>query len=92
MIKLTTSTGSYYHLTDDFSRWRKNGGEWHMTYEFGAVPPWEQDRSVVMTEGLIAYSQERGDLGRLPKVGECLYVNHRDVWWLSTPITSIEEV
>lgn len=91
MIKLTTETGSYYHFTDDLSRWQKNSTGWLPTWEVAAVPEWWDDRGEVQ-RSIPKYAAEHGDMGRLPVVGECLYVHHHDEWWLSRPVVSIEEV
>lgn len=88
--RFTTSTGSTYEVIDD-ERWRKNHGWLDRLWEFAAVPPWEDNRSEAVRQGLIEWSRKNGDMMRWPEVGECLYIMSRDVWWLSTPIVEIEE-
>lgn len=88
--RFTTSTGSTYEILDD-SRWRKNFDPFECLWEFAAVPDWHESRAEVVKAGLVEWSRTHGDMMRWPEEGECLYILGRDVWWLSTPITKVEE-
>lgn len=91
IIKFTTQTGSYYTIDVRNGRWGKNSRPVNTVWEYAAVPDWLDQRAEVMEAGLIKWSQTHGEMYRLPTVGECLYILGRDVWWLSTPVVSIEE-
>lgn len=92
MIKLTTETGSFYTFDDDLQRWSKNGDGVNTVWGISAVPEWQSKYSEVRAEGVHAFVDRCGESGRLPVIGECLYVYSMDLWYLSTPVVSIEVI
>lgn len=90
-MRIKTETGSYYDIDLYASTWSKNSTGQQSLWEYAAVPDWQDNRSEVLSAGLVEWARKHGDMFRLPKVGECLYVMGRDEWWLSTKVMEVEE-
>lgn len=82
MLRFTTATGATYDVDLENSFWRKREGSWQRLWgapQAGKVKafPWEAPDDW---------------FDRLPVEGEHLFVTSRDLWWVSTPVVSIEEI
>ena len=88
-LKVTTETGSYYHINTETERWIKNSNPYdrHGALMFLRVGDYE-DRVPHAFEG--GGSWEEADI---PEVGKCMYIHGRGIhdWYVSTPVVSIEE-
>lgn len=87
--KLTTETGSVYEIDPKVQIAVKNGIH---ALKYGvllATPDW--DPSEVRAQGPINFAWETGQ-SRIPLEGECLYISGFGGWYLSTPITKVEEL
>lgn len=78
--KITTTSGAVYHITDG-GFWSKNDGDYD-TIVFAHGVTQEQLRTCKYFNEL-----EHDEI----KVGNHLYISSFDLWWLSTPIVSVEE-
>ena len=78
--KITTATGSYYVIDNGF--WNKNGGSWERVWWAHCIPdtPYASWSAIEMAE----HKPIQGGLR--------MYIGSWDVWWVSTPIVSIEEI
>lgn len=84
--KITTKSGTVYQIANG----RCQRGDGAYSYFTLIQKPYcikNEDLEGVTTWKEI-YALEKHPV----QVGMCLYVSGRDEWWLSTPITSIEEI
>lgn len=95
MIKITTSTGSYYEFREDRGIVTKNSTH---AFKYGTVratPDWGPAAREAQEQGAGIFAHEWVDEhgeDRFPEVGECLYVSGFDGWYLSTPVVSVEVI
>ena len=87
MYKITTSTGSVYQVDTDQGLWKKNDDPWERIWALNAVSPDLFGKGLTRDEILEQSTQDT-----IPQPGEHLYVASRDVWWMSTSVTSVEEI
>lgn len=80
--KITTKSGSFYFIDEDRGFWRKNSEQIERIFYAHGIYP----------EDLIKWHNKEPYEKQPIKVGTHLHIGSRDVWWLSTPIVSIEEV
>jgi hypothetical protein len=84
--KVVTNSGSVYLIDEEHRSWRKNNEPieriwWCKAFVIDNAPN-------AKTWADISEAAE----DRFPEVGEHLYIGARDVWYLSTPIISVEEI
>ena len=87
MFKITTSTGSVYRVDTDRGLWKKNDGPWARLWGLSSVSPDLFGKGLTLNEIL---AQSKTDA--IPEPREHLYVASSEVWWLSTPVASVEEI
>jgi hypothetical protein len=83
LMKITTTTGSVYHIEDGLCNKFSKDGERVDTFKVWTMKPVPND-VVVMSQ---LYDLPTGE----PEIGKRLYLSSRSGWWLSTQVVSIEE-
>lgn len=80
VYEVTTASGTVYEIARTW--WRRNGGEWHKTWEFkSAVDPDSFPWSDVTHDWSDA---------SVPEVGTHLYLAGKDSWYISTEVVSVK--
>ena len=81
-VKFTTETGSVYVVDLENRTWRKDKGfvERLRFYGAGVSLTWPEE------------SPDEWEQGRLPVVGEHLYIGNSHIWWVSTEVVEMEEL
>lgn len=85
-IKVTTETGSYYHIDTDRRVWSKNHYDHHHMIGFWRAGSYE-DRTLALANKGTWHDID------FPEVGKCMYIHGRGIndWYISTEVVSIEE-
>lgn len=89
VYEVVTASGTVYEIAADRTWWRRNGGEWHKTWEFkSAVDPDSLPWSDV-THDWSDVTHDWSDTS-VPKVGTRLYLADKDSWYISTEVVSVK--
>ncbi len=83
VLKVTTETGSVYHICPETGYWDKNGRDFHRTLTFIKVGAWE-DRLRVNDWPEVD----------IPEVGKSMFIQGRGMseWYITTPVVSVERI